>query len=548
MLLRYSLGNRCSIFSVRQRSSSTLVLSKLAYHSAKNSSLKPFEDENSDVEINDEQGIPKYLTTLPITKRKHHTEIKILRLDDFSIPIKEELFISKCNECKKMVDFTDVESDVMAKKFKTSALKDFQRVLSDSLIVGVLTNKARTALYDMLSTNLLRPIPPVPKKYLVWDEEPLIIDVNWTHLQLVYPIIISMLTNDSKNVIHHKFRRIMVSLLNSADPNEREQIIAYLTSYIDKYPDKESTLLIEMSYLLIQYKDNSVSPFSVSPILKFYKTRVSLMSQITQEFMWIYNNACLPLITTQHVATIYQPLMDLIEVMSAKDDTIVKQALKVALSHWPETKASKQICYLNLLSFLIENVNQTDFSDMCASIFRLYAKCALTQHAKVVDTSFKIWQSVKVIQMIMDNTKVIYPIVYPVYSKVMKEHWRNFTQDGALSILKQMHDLDPFVFDEVANSYKRLNQQSFSADEESRRLLHKNWATIARAAAKSDRDINLAKVLADIQMKFSKPHNREMGASHLHSMNGRPYQSSTSLSKPKIVAPATGPYRVRGAM
>ena len=87
----------------------------------------------------------------------------------------------------------------------------------------------------------------------------------------------------------------------------------------------------------------------------------------------------------------------------------------------------------------------------------------------------------------------------------MKEHWKNGTQDAALNAIKSMHDLDPFMFDELAQQNKKGSSAANAANDDQLMQLHKFWAQVARQAAKSDKNVNLARVLADIQIRFSKP-------------------------------------------
>ena len=147
----------------------------------------------------------------------------------------------------------------------------------------------------------------------------------------------------------------------------------------------------------------------------------------------------------------------------------------------------------------------------------------------------------------MDNTRIIFPILYPTYQRVMKEHWKSATQDAALNAIKSMHDLDPFMFDELAQQNKKGNTQANAVMDDQLMQLHKFWAQVARAAAKTDKNVNLARVLAEIQVKFARP--AEPTSSMKRSDQKRqnlPLQNPTASSKPALLSPKPQIYKPFG--
>lgn len=500
-------NNRESSLSLKKIESISSTLSKLAYHTTKQQVLKPITDYTAttstpkgDEPIADE-GVPNALYTVEMTKRIYHTNVAFEKLPALGAQLQADnvdLFIKKCQQCCVLCDFSDNESDVQAKPLKSAALKE----IGDALLKttpDALTNVAEENLYEMIKVNLTRCIPSIPKKYMWYDDEPLIIDVNWPHLQLVYQILFNYIKIRPNSSRLHEMRKIMFTIINSADPNEREQIFQFFMEYLKSFPDQFESLFDDCSYKLIEYMEGGL-PFCVTPILRLYHEQLKLV-KLTDYMNNFWDSYIIPLISCQHILTVYPPFMDIAETISTMDPDVPKKTLRVMFHHWPESRPSKQISYLLLMNFLIEQLNAEDFSLMCVPIFKLYTRLALsTLHAKVTEATFRIWSNLKILQIITDNTQAIYPVVYPVYQMIMKEHWRSGTQSAALNALKAMHDLDPFCFDEIAQSKKDRSKE----DEVTDATIHKSWASIARSAAKNEKSLNLARVLADIQLKFSK--------------------------------------------
>lgn len=536
MLLSRYKSNRPSYISLRKRSNSSTALSKLAYHTSKQT-LKPLKDFNES-EAKEEpiadEGLPGLITTVPITKHLYHTEQSFPKLDSLPSIISEDkisLFCQKCEACCVMCDFSDPESDTSAKVLKTSTLRELAEAINEESL-KVLDSITLNSLFEMIITNLTRPIPPIPKKYLCFNDEPYIIEVNWPHLQIIYQIIKNYYTIIKQDDWYHQLRKVFNDLLYSADPNEREEILNFFLEYVKMYPDQLEPVLTEFSYKLIEYRSHNGLPFPVTIILRFYIEQVKQAPQVTQFLRDIWVTSIIPLISSQHTVTIYPVLMNVIDALTEKDPLIPKETLKIALHQYPEACPSKQISYFFFLNFLAEKLSPEDFEIMCQPLFRLYARCAVSsQHAKVIEASFKIWQNVKILQMIMDNTKLIFPIVFPAYQKIMKEHWKAATQDAALNAIKSMHDLDPFVYDELTQAQKKGLLSPHDGGFEM--AIHKNWALIARTAAKTDKSVNLAKVLADIQINFSKMLET--------TKTEKKRAFSPPLNKPTIVMPKTPP-------
>ncbi|EAY13202.1 hypothetical protein TVAG_097720 [Trichomonas vaginalis G3] len=499
-------SNKKSRLSCKKIESISATLSQLAYHTTNQQVLKPITDYNDsttpkgDEPIADE-GVPNALYTVEVTKHIYHTNVQFEKLPSLGDRITAnnlDLLIKKCQQCCVLCDFSDNESDVSAKPLKTNTLKEIGDALANSS-PDYLTDEAFNAIYGMITANLTRCIPSIPKKYMWYDDEPLIFDINWPHLQLVYVILFNTIKLNTTDKRLHDMRKTILTIINSADPNERDQIFQFYMEYLKNFPDQFESLFNDLSYKLIEYMEGDL-PFCVTPILRLYHEQLKIV-KLTDYMARFWNTDIIPLISCQHILTVYPPMMDIAETIYTMDPDIPKKTLRVMFHHWPESRPSKQISYLILMNFLIEQLNAEDFGYMCVPIFKLYSRLAMsTLHAKVTEATFRIWSNLKILQIITDNTQAIYPVVYPVYQKIMKDHWRASTKSAALNAMKAMHDLDPFVFDEIAQSKKEKTDDDGVSDA----TIHKSWASIARSAAKNEKSLNLARVLADIQLNFNK--------------------------------------------
>jgi len=379
----------------------------------------------------------------------------------------------------------------------------------------------------MITTNLGRDIPFIPKKYLFSNDEPLVYDIGWPHLSLVYNLLLKyqgVVPNDSH--FDNAFISFMVNLLQAPDPNERDQVIQFLQAYLTAFPQNENDLLKEISYLIEVYHETN-EPFGVSSYLRLFS---QVINQSTGDpvKLELFKVSIIPLIGSNHFISFYPLLTKIFDKMISLHPETTVLLVQSLLTHWPEAKPSKELFAIQLLDFLVAHLTQEEFTQMCPVIFKRYAICGESQHGKVVETSFKVWSNVKIIPQIVDNTKIIFPIIYPVIQRTTNHHWSRSIQDKALGTLRTVHDLDPLIAESISQQRKNAN----ASVETEEQTVHKSWAIIARQAAKFDRDLNLARTLADMQKRFNGSNNIKLGSKNPQMKNSF-YASSAVSMRPK---------------
>lgn len=543
LLNRYKTGRNSSL-SLYPRSKSSTVLSRLAYHTSKSQTLEPISSaKTTDTKTSqqdgpiDDIGVPTYLTTVNLVHQKHHKDIKVENLPNLPIEITQKdipLLKKKLEICNLLCDFTDNDVDREAKAVKSATIKELFNVFGAKLVLDKLPKEIIDEFFVMIQKNIFRGIPMTPKKFLFYDDEPLIFDVNWPHLNLIYQLFFkyqNLRPADERFTI--EFHRKMMKNLLAPDPNERDMMLQFFKDYVIAFPDRENMVWVELSFYLINYKENAIPPFAVMPILLFFNERFAETTCNTELSDKIFKDAIIPLISSKHILSFYGALTQMFEIFIARDQGIAfRLALQVIL-RFPVSKPSKQILFIRLLNFLTEKVTSSDFELLAKPLFTLYAYCSTLNNGKVVDASFQIWSNVQIIPMILDNTRIIYPILHPALTRTMKKHWSTSTQNQALNTLRNMHDIDPFMFDELNLGNPKKMMAFVEPDVTAATVAHKNWAIIARVAASKYSDFNLARILADIQMKFNKPVADKGPGSHKQKK-----KHIASQDTPKVVVPS----------
>lgn len=562
-------NGRGSALSLAKLSSSCGALVHLSYHSSKASTLKPISEAKSEPTSSrsvsgDEPiadvGLPQFLTTIPLTKNKYHKDLNLEKLPQLPKPFTPKsipLLESKISLCLQQCDFSDQDADKEAKAIKTDTLNELLSFMDNISAARALPSEVLDQLFNMLIENLRRPIPQIPKRYFFVDE-PLVYDIAWPHLSIIYQLLSRyqfLFPEDTR--FDQKFQEFLVDLLRAPDPNERDNVSNLIKTYLKTFPDRELSVLQQLNNTLSLCNTNVIDSFPIIPIVNIFLNRYLI--QTNHEFkIKMYKTNIIELLTSAQLISLAPCLRDLFDIvlgnsmrlqneqmkkykssqhffnLEEEDDIfqfpghtnnrislqeqvqnpnlensendelhLARQFIYFIIEHWPFSRPSKQILFLQFLEKATEKLTNYDFAAVSTDLFSLYARIADPEgNAKVIQESFKIYQNVVIIPKIVDNTSIIYPIIYPAIDTIMHNHWSSITQNKAISTLNSLQELDPSQFADETKKKKEVEKNP-PVNKYNDKL--KNWVLIARVASKYDKTINLNSMLATIQKKFNPP-------------------------------------------
>jgi hypothetical protein len=339
---------------------------------------------------------------------------------------------------------------------------------------------------------------------MIGDTEPEVVDVAWTHVALVHDLLIAYLVavpDDER--FDRQFIMGMLSLLHVPDAGEREKVTAFFLKYVGAHPDRESGIWSAMETILCDYHQHNCDPFAVSPVLTFFLARFKESAEtLRQRRREVYENAIVRLISTRHIVSFSARIANVAELFMAEDPTHAKQFLAKLINAFPIGCVSKQVHFVHWIVTTAEHVTPREFKHMSEQIFGLFAKLAIGNSSKVAEASFKIWSNVKIIPMIIDAAKRIFPVIHPAIAEAMNRHWKAGTQQHAFNAIKAMQDLEPFVFEQLKLTSKKKQKGKQQQTSEEAVRVQKTWASIARIATKKYQALPIAGILIKITQFF----------------------------------------------
>jgi len=404
-----------------------------------------------------------------------------------------EIFNLRVNSCSVMCDFSSEQFDRKAKELKSEYLQDFALLL-DSKMINCLDNVFLLKLFEMVCFHVFRIHPDVPKKFIFSDDLVVITESSYPHLSLVYNILSILI---KKQLLPEKLTIGFVSRLIgrffAPDINERNEISALISLWLDHNPSFYPQVITNVKHKLIDYLNGQCPPHVLVPCLTLLQKVLIRNPSLNQE---IYNEIILPVFRAPHYVCCHIQVMQIIEVIIDHNNSFAIDTITYLIQHWPKTRTTKQVHFLQILIYCLCNISKDEFKLIRVPLFKIIAKASVSPHSKVSEAAFALWNKNQIETFIIESSHVVYPIMFAALQKGLKDAWSQNITENINNIYEVMNKLDSFVFQELIRG-KSVKKPEVPVDKV--RL----WANISRTASKSDKDLNLAIKLSEIQRLFA---------------------------------------------
>lgn len=430
-----------------------------------------------------------------------------------------DALVAKFDLINTPLHFEDTDSDLSAKEVRLTTIN---QVFNLSTKPSEMSKDDTYYLFDALCKVVFRDVERVKAIHMSSDDLVTFTEPQMGQLSLCYQSILNLMP-----VIPEKFdERFIGKLIDRffvPDVSERNTLSQFVVSIVKNAPELKQSTIKRCCNVMIDYIDKRKTPHVLLPCLTVICELIKGEKVLTP-YADIYKNYILLGITFPHFQSCADRMQELIELFIEKEPTVVIPTLQYLLRHFPQTRSNKTIALLNTTAKVIAKISQKEFKIYWRQIFDVFMRASCSPQIKVVNASYAIWKNIAIEPMIMDNARKIFPAIYPLLMKALSAKWSSDIETVINEILSAMNRIDSFVFQDLCRQ-KGAKGSAQSAAPPNDRL--KNWATIARGAARTDRDLNLALKLAEIQKTFSATQQLTTYASQMGSKSS---MSSGSLS------------------
>ncbi|KAI0508139.1 hypothetical protein KFK09_014273 [Dendrobium nobile] len=410
----------------------------------------------------------------------------LLSFRDVSNAEKSNLYISKLNICSVVFDFSDPD--------KNSAEKDIKRQTLVDLVDYVHSRPRFTEAmieesYKMFASNLFRVFPPNYRSSRgggEYEEEEPMFDPAWSHLQLVYELLLQFIASPSldakaaKKYVDHYFILRLLDLFDSEDPRERECLKTILHRVYGKFMVHRPFIRKAVSNIFFRFIFEAERHNGIAELLEVLGSVISGFAlPLKEEHKIFLCRALLPLHKTKAVGIYMQQLTYCVTQFIEKEPRLASTVIMGLLKYWPLTNSQKEVMFLSELEEILESTNAVELQKCMVPLFRRIAYCLNSSHFQVAERALLLWNNDHIIGMVAQNRQVIVPLIIPALERNASSHWNQAVLNLTLNAKKMFSEMDEEL---VLACQRKLEEEErkLPATEERKRM---KWEQLEKAAS-----------------------------------------------------------------
>ncbi|GMI87716.1 hypothetical protein like AT3G26020 [Hibiscus trionum] len=402
----------------------------------------------------------------------------------------QKLFIKKIRLCCVVFDFNNPTKNLKEKEVKQQTL--FELVEYVTSANGKFSETVLQEIDKMVSANLFRSLNPQPRENKVvegldLEEEEPSMDPAWPHLQIVYEFLLRFVvspetdTKLAKRYIDQSFIIRLLDLFNSEDPREREYLKTILHRIYGKFMVHRPFIRNAINNIFFRFVFETEKHNGIGELLEILGSIINGFTlPLKEEHKVFLVRALIPLHKPKCLAMYHQQLSYCITQFVEKDCKLADSVIRGLLKYWPITNSAKEVMFLNELEEVLEATQPSEFQRCMVPLFRQIARCLNSLHFQVSERALFLWNNDHIQNLILQNRKVILPVIFPALEKNARNHWNQAVHSLTLNVRKIFYDLDPELCKECLHKFQE--DESKGSEIEARR--ETTWKRLEELAEK----------------------------------------------------------------
>ena len=233
------------------------------------------------------------------------------------------------------------------------------------------------------------------------DEDEVIVDPSWPHLQPVYEFFLQLIINEAVDMrslrpfISHKFIQEFLELFDSEEPKEREYLKNILHRLYAKLVPRRRMIrkaLTDNFNTLIHetYKFNGTSE-----LLDILASVISGFAvPLREEHVVFFHNIIISLHKVQTCHKFHNELLRCSMLFLSKEPQLAFPLIRGLLKFWPFANYTKETLFLaELLDILEVSCEPQKLEPILPKIFKRIIKCISSPHLQVSDRSMCFFEN-----------------------------------------------------------------------------------------------------------------------------------------------------------
>ncbi|KAK9149536.1 hypothetical protein Scep_008293 [Stephania cephalantha] len=375
----------------------------------------------------------------------------LLSFKDVPNQERQNLFISKLNLCCVVFDFNDLNKNCTEKDLKRQTLIELVDFISSGS--AKFTEPVIAGICKMSAVNLFRVFPPNYRSNSSGggegeDDEPMF-DPAWTHLQIVYDLLVRFITSSSldakvaKKYIDHSFILKLLELFESEDPRERDCLKTILHRVYGKFMVHRPFIRKAVSNVFYRFVFETERHNGIAELLEIFGSVISGFALPLKEehkmFLW---RALIPLHKPKSLGIYLQQLSYCVTQFVEKEPKLASSVIRGFLKYWPVTNSQKEVMFLGELEEILEGTNMVEFQKIMVPLFQRLACSLNSSHFQVAERALFLWNNDHIANLIAQNRQVILPLIFPALERNIRNHWNQAVLNLTVNIKKMFTEMD----------------------------------------------------------------------------------------------------------
>lgn len=414
-----------------------------------------------------------------------------------------DLFLKKLQFCKQTLDFNDEGKNSVEKNERLKNLTELSEIMANQSLVNNLVIPNLDAVMDMIQKNIFRPLPVVKKQgaagEMGMDDDEVIFDPSWPHLQPVYEFFLQLIINDSDEIkglkafITHKFIQEFLELFDSEEPKEREYLKNILHRLYAKLVPRRKMIrkaITDTFYTLIHenYK------FSGAPeLLDILAAIISGFAvPLREEHIYFFKTVIIPLHKVQTCQRYHSELLRCSMLFVSKDPMLAFSLVEGLLKYWPFANYGKETKFLQELLEVLDVCDSPKLEPYIDRLFRRLVKSIASPHLQVSDTAMCFFENDFLLSILKQYKAKTFPILVPVIVHLADTHWHKLLQDSLTALRNILRDIDAAQFEKAAQNKEAKYLYLVSDTEQIKKrrdAVETKWDALLKQAKKTNPDM-----------------------------------------------------------
>ncbi|ETO12920.1 PP2A-widerborst subunit, partial [Reticulomyxa filosa] len=314
-------------------------------------------------------------------------------------------------------------------------------------------------VFEMLSRNLFRALPPPMYDDFDPEEDEPNFDPSWPHMQFVYEFFNRVImTTDVTLIRKHMdkgFVLHMIDLFTSDDPREREYLKMILHRIYGRCMNLRCFIRKGIHNVLLPVIYQNFRHNGISELLEILGSIINgFATPLKKEHIHFFHQVLIPLHKAPAVSQFHQQLAYCVTQFIQKDLSLSGAALSGILKFWPVTPYQKEILFLNELEEVIELTATPQIEIVVEPLFRRIAAAISSTHFQVAERALFLWNNDVIATFTSDHRDQILPIIFPALQQNYANHWNTTVSSLTLNIIRIFKEMDKELYEDISKKYK----------------------------------------------------------------------------------------------